>query len=161
MRRIGRIVYREHARLIIWRRSVRIPCGYYHSVWDECDNDIGKDCDWCVLRSRVEIRSVVIRESFVGHIRLLIMGQSHYYWWHVAILLRLRVKYHCTTEKPARQPHACQPVSFELSFRIHITYRTLNIKIQPTLGHSSPISISNTHLPISSQLLFINHYSIN
>ena len=89
------------------------------------------------------------------------MGQSHYYWWHVAILLRLRAKYHCTTEKPARQPHACQPASFELSFRIHTTHRTPNIKIQPTLGHSSPISTSNTHSPISSQPSFINHYSIN
>ena len=89
------------------------------------------------------------------------MGQSHYYWWHVVILLRLRAKYHCTTEKPARQPHACQPASFELSFRIHTTHRTPNIKIQPTLGHSFPISISNTHSLISPQLSFINYYSIN
>ena len=100
------------------------------------------------------------RESFVEHIRSLIMGQSHYYWWHVAILLRLKAKYHCTTEKPARQPHACQPASFELSFRIHVTPNTKH----QTSGFSQRQSIHphqyQQHTPVSPQPPFIK-YSIN
>ena len=89
---------------------------------------------------------VVARELFVEHIRSLIMGQSHYYWWHVAILLH-GSKHHCTTEKPACQP--CLPVSQPASNSPseHTTHHTPNIRIQPTLKHSSPISTSNTHYP--------------
>ena len=37
------------------------------------------------------------------------------------ILLRLRVKYHCTMEKSTRQSYTCQLVSFELFFKTHYT----------------------------------------
>ena len=71
-------------------------------------------------------------------------------------------KHHCTTEKSARQPYACQSASFELSFRIHITYHTPNIRIQPTLEHSFPIStgkVPATHLHLAAAI--IHQSSIN
>ena len=55
------------------------PARHHHSVWDGCGNGTGEDCDWRLLGSRARIRSAVARESFVGHIRSLTMGQSHYY----------------------------------------------------------------------------------
>ena len=103
MRRIERIVYRKHVRLIIWRRSVRIPCGHYYSVWDGCDNGIGKDCDWRLLRLRARIRSVVARESFVGHIRFWTMGQL------IILLLMARGYTTLWEQTPLHYGEACPP----------------------------------------------------
>ena len=58
-------------------------------------------------------------------------------------------------------PATCLPVSQLRTLLQNTSHHTPNIKIQSTLGHSSPISTSNTHSPISSQPSFINHYSIN
>ena len=83
----------------------------------------------------------MVRESFVGHIRSWTMDQSHYYWWHVAILLH-GSKHHCTTEKSARQPSL--PASQLRILLQYTSHHTSNIKIQPMSKRSSPISTSNT-----------------
>ena len=64
---------------------------------------------------------------------------------------------------PASHMLASQPASNSPSEYVtpHTKHQTSNIRIQSTLEHSSPISTSNTHSPISPQPPFINRYSIN
>ena len=153
IRRIGRIVYREHARLIIWRRSVRIPRGHHHSGWDGVRDGTGEDCDWRLLGSRARIR---IRESFVGHIRSWTMDQSHYYWWHVAILLH-GSKHHCTTEKPARQPSLpASQLRTLLQNTRHTTHQTSRFSQRQSI-HPPSVPATHTHLAAAT----IHQSSIN
>ena len=74
------------------------------------------------------------------------MGQSHYYWWHVTILLH-GSKHHCTTEKPTRQPSL--PASQLRTLLQNTCHITPNTKHQ-TSGFSQrqsihPPSVSATH----------------
>ena len=78
------------------------------------------------------------------------------------VILLHESKYHCTTEKPVCQP--CLPVSqlrTLLQNTLRITHYTSNIRIQSTLEHSSPISISNTSPSRRSRHSLIINQSID
>ena len=148
MRCIERIVYREHARLIIWRRSVRIPCDHHHSVWNKYDNgiDIGENYNWRLLGLRARIRSVVQGVICWAHkiidyrpITLLLMTRGH------TASLESQISLHYGEACP---PAICLSVSqlrTLLQNTRYIKYQTSNIRIQPTSKYLFPSSISATH----------------
>lgn len=73
LRRTGRVVYWEHARLIIWMRSVRISCGHHNSVWYRT----GENCDWSVLESRARIRNEPGKSAYVERTHTFKIWFSH------------------------------------------------------------------------------------
>ena len=148
MRRTERIVYREHARLIIWRRSVRIPYGHHHSVWDECGNDIdtGEDYDWRLLGLRARIRSVVQgvicwAHKIIDHgsITLLLMARGY------TASLESQISLHYGEVCPSAICLSVSQLRTLLQNTRHIKHQTPNIRIQSTLKYLSPLLIPATH----------------
>ena len=160
MRRIERIVYKEHARLIIWRRSVRISCGHHYSVWDGCGTISKRTVTGVCWGQELESQLGARKSSYVERpIRLGSDGSSHptqydtwsYCFMGANIITALR------RSLPASQ--ACQPASFELCFRIHVTSHIKHhdsANVRAFIPHQY-----QQHTPISPQPLFINHQSIN